>query len=85
MTKVVDAVMSAEKQEEGHGAENASMRVFDDVNDLIGTLFGYASSILDQLWKFISLKTKMVGERGFEPPTPWSRTRFKLLLKSVEI
>jgi hypothetical protein len=24
---------------------------------------------------FMSLKI-MVGERGFEPPTPWSRTRF---------
>jgi len=24
---------------------------------------------------FMCLKT-MVGERGFEPPTPWSRTRF---------
>jgi len=28
---------------------------------------------------------KMVGERGFEPPTPWSRTRFQDLWKSVEI
>jgi hypothetical protein len=27
----------------------------------------------------------MVGERGFEPPIPWSRTRFKHLLKSIEI
>jgi hypothetical protein len=27
----------------------------------------------------------LVGERGFEPPTPWSRTRFKRLLKSVGI
>jgi len=26
----------------------------------------------------------MVGERGFEPPTPWSRTRFRGLLNSVE-
>jgi hypothetical protein len=26
----------------------------------------------------------LVGERGFEPPTPWSRTRFKHLLKLVE-
>ncbi len=26
----------------------------------------------------------MVGERGFEPPTPWSRTRFRLLLKAIE-
>ena len=32
---------------------------------------------------FMYLK-KMVGERGFEPPTPWSRTRFQYLLKSVE-
>ncbi len=24
---------------------------------------------------WISLKTYMVGARGFEPPTPWSRTR----------
>jgi len=27
----------------------------------------------------------MVGERGFEPPTPWSRTSFSELLKSIEI
>jgi len=26
----------------------------------------------------------MVGARGFEPPTPWSRTRFDNLLKFVE-
>jgi hypothetical protein len=26
---------------------------------------------------------RLVGERGFEPPTPWSRTRFQGLLKSV--
>ncbi len=25
---------------------------------------------------FMSLK-RLVGERGFEPPTPWSRTRFR--------
>ncbi len=28
---------------------------------------------------------RMVGERGFEPPTPWSRTRFGALWKSIEI
>jgi hypothetical protein len=27
----------------------------------------------------------MVGERGFEPPTRWSRTRFQALLKLVEL
>ena len=27
---------------------------------------------------------RLVGERGFEPPTPWSRTRFQHLSKSVE-
>ena len=27
---------------------------------------------------------QMVGERGFEPPTPWSRTRFQRLLNSIE-
>ena len=27
---------------------------------------------------------RMVGARGFEPPTPWSRTRFDTLLKLVE-
>jgi hypothetical protein len=32
---------------------------------------------------FMYLK-QLVGERGFEPPTPWSRTRFRLLLKSIE-
>jgi len=30
-----------------------------------------------------SLK-RMVGARGFEPPTPWSRTRFQGLLKSMD-
>jgi hypothetical protein len=34
--------------------------------------------------QFIYLK-RLVGERGFEPPTPWSRTRFEMLLKSPEI
>jgi hypothetical protein len=33
--------------------------------------------------RFKCLK-ELVGERGFEPPTPWSRTRFRDLLKSVE-
>jgi len=32
--------------------------------------------------RFKCLK-KLVGERGFEPPTPWSRTGFQSLLKSV--
>ena len=27
---------------------------------------------------------RLVGERGFEPPTPWSRTRFSRLLNSIE-
>jgi hypothetical protein len=26
----------------------------------------------------------LVGERGFEPPTPWSRTRFQAVLNSIE-
>ena len=33
---------------------------------------------------FICLK-RMVGERGSEPPTPWSRTRFRRLWNSVEL
>jgi hypothetical protein len=28
---------------------------------------------------------ELVGERGFEPPTPWSRTRFSRLLEFEEI
>src|SRR5262249_34903005 len=27
---------------------------------------------------------RMVGARGFEPPTPWSRTRFQALLKDID-
>jgi len=27
---------------------------------------------------------RLVGERGFEPPTPWSRTRFRQSLNSIE-
>ena len=30
-------------------------------------------------------RERLVGERGFEPPTPWSRTRFHRLVKAVEI
>jgi len=33
--------------------------------------------------QFKSLKV-LVGERGFEPPTPWSRTRFWRLSNSIE-
>jgi hypothetical protein len=32
---------------------------------------------------YISLKG-LVGERGFEPPTPWSRTRFQSLVNHIE-
>ena len=32
-----------------------------------------------------NLLKKLVGARGFEPPTPWSRTRFQNLLNFVEI
>src|SRR5713101_8163649 len=28
---------------------------------------------------------RLVGERGFEPPTPWSRTRFSRLWSSIEL
>jgi len=31
------------------------------------------------------LLKRLVGERGFEPPTPWSRTRFQSLVKLGEI
>jgi hypothetical protein len=30
------------------------------------------------------LLEKLVGERGFEPPTPWSRTRFGPLWNSID-
>jgi len=28
---------------------------------------------------------RLVGERGFEPPTSWSRTRFRRLLNVIEL
>src|SRR5690349_11245591 len=34
-------------------------------------------------WEQKVTRKTMVGERGFEPPTPWSRTRFRSLLKLV--
>ncbi len=37
------------------------------------------------LMSLISFGERMVGARGFEPPTPWSRTRFQNRLKSMEI
>jgi hypothetical protein len=33
----------------------------------------------------VSSWKQLVGERGFETPTPWSRTRFQYLVKSGEI
>jgi hypothetical protein len=38
-----------------------------------------------QLGWICKLLKIMVGERGFEPPTPWSRTSFWRLLKFVEL
>src|SRR5579864_1641053 len=54
------------------------------------------SSLLITVLKFLCQETKrfpdhitailrrLVGERGFEPPTPCSRTRFQRLLDSIE-
>jgi hypothetical protein len=50
------------------------------------TVYKIAYSTVDEKpeARFICLKI-LVGERGFEPPTPWSRTRFEQLLNAVEI
>ena len=42
------------------------------------------------IWNFATTaykqkaKKQLVGERGFEPPTPWSRNRFEGILRRVE-
>jgi hypothetical protein len=38
-----------------------------------------------QQYGFCQSLILMVGERGFEPPTPWSQTGFCGFLKCVEI
>jgi hypothetical protein len=43
------------------------------------------SGILDDPENRRKLLILMVGERGFEPPTPWSRTACQSLLKPVDI
>jgi hypothetical protein len=57
-----------------------------DLNSAVYTVFKIVYSAVDEKpeMQFICLKG-LVGERGFEPPTPWSRTRFESLLKSPEI
>jgi hypothetical protein len=35
--------------------------------------YSYVDGKSEVLFKYLK---KLVGERGFEPPTPWSRTRF---------
>src|SRR6266851_6781515 len=42
--------------------------------DLTVYKFDYTAVDEKREARFISLK-RLVGERGFEPPTPWSRTR----------
>src|ERR1700680_3040720 len=47
---------------------------------------GRSGSLAGSIRKFRRKWLKrLVGERGFEPPTPWSRTRFQRLLNSIEI
>jgi hypothetical protein len=56
------------------------------LNSLALTVYKFDYSDVDEKPEmlFMCLK-RLVGERGFEPPTPWSRTRFGHLLKSVGI
>ena len=55
-----------------------------DSEDLTVYKFDYTSVDEKPETIFMCLK-RLVGERGFEPPTPWSRTRFEAVLKSPEI
>ena len=51
--------------------------------DLAALNFAYTDVSGKPEVHFKSLK-RLVGERGFEPPTPWSRTRFQSLLNAIE-
>jgi hypothetical protein len=65
-------------------------RAVDDVELLLGakgSLIG-PKFRTGQNWQnanFLIMRDLMVGERGFEPPTPWSRTTINDLLKLAEI
>ena len=71
-----------------HPSEDAVLAALDRLS---GHNFGH-SEILEPKENAVNLcylpqtiKVRLVGERGFEPPTPWSRTRFRTLVKLSEI
>jgi len=51
-----------------------------------GTVYNFDTTDVDGKPE-VSFKCfkRLVGERGFEPPTPWSRTRFRRLLNATEL
>jgi len=50
-----------------------SMQIIQKISDA-GTVYIFDTiDVPEVLFKCLKI---MVGERGFEPPTPWSRTRF---------
>jgi hypothetical protein len=63
---------------------HSSKKIFGKIRDA-GTVYNFDTIAVDGKpeVQFKCLK-QLVGERGFEPPTPWSRTRFRRLLDSIE-
>ncbi len=62
-----------------------TLKIGEEINDA-DTVYSFDTIDVDGKpeTQFKCLK-RMVGERGFEPPTPWSRTRFRRLLNSIEL
>jgi hypothetical protein len=54
-------------------------------NNEAGTVYNFDTIDVDGKPEVqVKCLKRLVGERGFEPPTPWSRTRFKHLSKFRE-
>src|SRR4029077_443288 len=61
-----------------HASENAVLFALDRLRGHNFVYTGNTSekhSPLNRSYLLQMIKERMVGERGFEPPTPWSRTR----------
>jgi len=61
-----------------------SLKIAQEIREA-GTVYNFDTIDVDGKPEvtFKCLK-RLVGERGFEPPTPWSRTRFQQLLNVIE-
>jgi hypothetical protein len=77
VTRVVDAVLAAQPEETE--SPSSPVQVHDVEAGMKNTVPGaewVPFWVPQQEDEVVSVRERMVGERGFEPPTPWSRTGF---------